>query len=299
MNQLQSSDAGSIPAISTWWLTSSCPLRGKALLVNRVILPAGGRYTLNTMKRYLIFALLFLYACQALPVVTPIPTVASTRSLPSPVPASATPTQIPSPTRTATPPPLTFTEEFDAIPAYWSTLYASGQSGRAEVLERDGTLVYQLYQANTWVYALFGANEYQAVRLQTRFENQASELNYVGLLCSYDEQAGWFEFNLSSDGSYNLLFGQWIAPDMARYIPILNDTSEYIFTGRETNEMSLECFENTVQLYINDKLIRKMDVARFERIGGKIGLAVASFEDLPVIAAFDWVRVSSIDAPTP
>ena len=56
----------------------------------------------------------------------------------------------------------------------------------------------------------------------------------MGLVCHYDEQDGWYEFNISNDGTYNLLYGQWLAEEIARYTPILNDTSERIEVGNAT-----------------------------------------------------------------
>ena len=251
------------------------------------------------MKILLFLGLLLLTACQASPAVTPRPAASPARASPTPIPTTPTPTLVPLPTITATPPPLYFEEEFETIPAYWSTLYASGGNGRAETYSRYGWLHFELYDANTWAYAIFGAHEYESVHIETRIENRASPVNYTGLLCNYNEQAGWFEFNLSVDGTYNLLFGQWLAEDVARYSPILYDTSPYILADSPINAMGLDCYENTVQLYFNGKLFRKLDVSRFKLARGKVGLAVASFDDLPVIVAFDWVKVSSIESPSP
>ena len=239
-----------------------------------------------------VLALLLLTACQTAPAVAPRLTAAPTRAAPTPLPASSTPSPVPPPTLTPTPPPRYFTEEFETLPAYWSTLYASGGSGDAQVLDHDGQLRFELYAPNTWAYTVFGAYSYEAVHLETRVESLASAVHYAGLLCNYDENAGWFEFNLSADGSYNLLFGQWLAEGIARYTPILDDSSPYILTEGGVNEMGLDCYEGIVQLYFNGKLFRKLDVSRFERTGGKIGLAAASFDDLPVIVAFDWLRVT-------
>jgi hypothetical protein len=176
-------------------------------------------------------------------------------------------------------------------------LYASGRS--AETYRRYGWLVFELYDPNTWTYAIFGAHEYESVHLETRIENRASPVNYTGLLCNYDEQAGWFEFNLSVDGTYNLLLGQWLAEGVARYTPILSDASPYIVPDSPINAMGLDCYENTIQLYFNGKLFRKLDISRFERPAGKIGLAAASFDELPVIVAFDWVKVEPLESPSP
>ena len=248
------------------------------------------------MRASLLIGFLLLSACQAPPT---SPAASPTGTPPSPVPASATATLTPAPTVTPSPPPRFYLEEFESTPAYWSTLYASGPGQNADILNRDGRLVFELYHANTWAYAIFGAHAYKSVKVQTGFVNQGSDSNYAGLLCLYDEQAGWIEFNLSNDGTFSLLFGQWLAEDIARYTPILYETSAYILTEGDFNEMGLDCFEDTVQLYINGKLIRKLDISRFELSRGKVGLAVSSFEDLPVILGFDWVKVSEILTPLP
>jgi hypothetical protein len=241
------------------------------------------------MRAFLLLGFLLLSACQASPAASPQPR--PTHSLPTLLPATPTPTRIPSPTLTSTPPPRYFVEDFEEPPAYWSTLYASGGNGNTEVYSRSGWLHFELSDPNTWVYAIFGAHEYESVHIETRIENRASDVHYAGLLCFYDEQAGWIEFNLSGAGTFNLLFGQWLAEGIARYTPILDEPSLYILTEGGGNEMGLDCYEDTVQLYFNGKLFRKLDVSRFDHPRGKVGLAVASFDDLPVIVAFDWVKV--------
>ena len=252
------------------------------------------------MKKLFLIGLILLTACQTAPSVTPtaMPTSTATRILSTPVPVSSpqgattTATITPSPTVTPEPPQRFFTEEFDSPPAHWSTLTASGDSGRIETLNQDGKLTFELYAPNAWQYTIYGAQEYDTVHIEASIESSGSDLNYMGLVCSYDEQAGWFEFNISNDGSYNVLYGQWLGEGVASYLPVADGDSEYINVGNGTNEMGLDCLGDTLQLYINGKLFRKLDVSRFELTGGKVGFAVASFEELPVILAFDWVRVS-------
>ena len=243
------------------------------------------------MKKILLIGLLILTsACQP-PSGSQSATPAPTRITPTVEPATVIPTSIPAPTDTPTPPKRYFTEEFNAPPTYWSTLYASGDTSRVSILNEKGKLTFELYSLNAWVYAIYGAFEYESVHIETLVENHGSEINAMGLVCHYDEQEGWYEFNISSDGSYNILYGQWLADGIARYAPILNDTSERIKTGNAAHEIGLDCYENIVQFYINDKIIRKLDVARFGLTGGKVGLSLASFEEAPVILSFDWVKV--------
>jgi hypothetical protein len=247
------------------------------------------------MKKLLWIGLFLFTACLS-PVegqpATPVPTHTATRLIPTTVPATATVTFTPPPTFTPEPPPRFFTEEFDNAPVGWSTLHASGDASRVETLNQDGKLTFELYSSNAWLYAIYGAQEYDTVHIETRSESSGSLSNYVGLVCNYSEQEGWIEFNISSDGSYTILHGRWLGEGIASYMPVADGVSEYINVGNIANEIGLDCLGDTLQLYINGKLFRSIDVSRFEMDGGKVGLAVASFEEVPVILAFDWVKVS-------
>jgi len=251
------------------------------------------------MKKILLFGLFLLTACLPLsdgqgatPEPSPAPEATATRIIPATVPATVTPTIVPSPTATRLPPEKYFTEEFDTTPIYWSTLYASGDPGRVDILNNDSALTFELYSPNAWLYAIYGAYEYDSVHIETLVESRGSDLNAMGLVCNYNEQSGWYEFNISTDSTYNVLYGQWIAEGIARYMPILNDTSDQIATGNAINGIGLDCYENILQLYINGKLIRKLNVEHIGLSGGKVGLSLGSFEEPPVILGFDWVKVS-------
>ena len=251
------------------------------------------------MKKILLFGLFLLTACLPLsdgqgaaPKPSPVPKATATRIIPATVPATVTPTIVPSPTATRLPPEKYFTEEFDTTPIYWSTLYASGDPGRLDILNNNSTLTFELYSPNAWLYAIYGAYEYDSVHIETLVESRGSDLNAMGLVCNYNEQSGWYEFNISTDSTYNVLYGQWIAEGIARYMPILNDTSDQIATGNAINGIGLDCYENILQLYINGKLIRKLNVEHIGLSGGKVGLSLGSFEEPPVILGFDWVKVS-------
>ncbi len=248
------------------------------------------------MQRTLLIGLILLTACQPdLPLTTATPA----RFIPTLLPASspqgitATPAPTSTPALTPTPPPRFLVEEFEHLPAHWTTLYASGEPERTALLQQDGKLLLELYGSNTWLYAIYDMYEYDAVHLETRVEASQSNLNYMGLVCHYDEQKGWYEFNLSSEGAYSLLYGQWLAEGIARYTLIRSEASDRIARGNAINELGLDCAKNNVQLYINGKLIRKIDVSRFGLTGGKIGLTAASFDDLPVILAFDWIKIEA------
>jgi len=218
----------------------------------------------------------------------------ATRITPTDVLATDTPTSVPSPTVTATllPPERYFTEEFDSVPGTWSTLHASGDSSRVEILNENSKLTFEIYSPVTWLYAIYGPFEYERVHIETRVESLGSQTNLMGLVCHYNEQEGWYEFNISNNGEYSVLYGQWLGEGIAIYTPILDDTTNQIVTGNSINEIGLDCYDNILGLYVNGSLIRNTNVEYIGLAGGKVGLSLGSFEEPPVILSFDWVKVS-------
>lgn len=241
----------------------------------------------------ILLTVLLLAACQPVPAAAPTTAPVSTLT-PTSVPATVTPTVLPTATFTAVPPtplPRFFTEEFDGTAPAWSLLQSNGETPPAVRLQ-DGALILDLQQPYQWTYAILGAEEYVDVRLDALVQSRGTGPEALGLVCRYSEANGWYEFNISSDGSYSVLFGQWLEDGIATYSPIAAAESEYLKRGGEQNEIGLACQEDTLWLYLNGKLFRKLDVARFGLREGRLGLAAASFENLPVTASFDWVKVS-------
>jgi len=250
------------------------------------------------MKKLLIGCLILINACQPA-TATPVAPLFPTATLPpTPVHATVTPEPTASQTLepTSTPLPRVFINEFDASLAGWVILQA-GNDSVPNVTTENSSLILQMDSLHTWVYALYGPQDYTNVRVDASFENRAGSPSSIGVICRYSEEKGWFEFNISTDGTYNVLYGKWLTVGIADYLPILADESEYIQPGVTSQEIGMICEDNTLWLYINGKLFRKADVTRYEVTEGKVGITASSFENFPVIAAFDWVKVGEASSP--
>jgi hypothetical protein len=243
------------------------------------------------MKKLFIGYLIIISACQsATP--TPVPPLFPTATLPPTLtPATITPQPTPTLEPTPTPLPRLFTNEFDGSLAGWVILQAGSDSVPNINTEND-RLIVQMDSPYTWVYAIYGAQDYGDIRIEAEFSNQAGSPSSIGLLCRYTESDGWFEYNVSTDGTYNVLYGQWLSTGIADYLPILSESSGEIQPSGASQEIGLICSGTTVSLFVNQIRIRNVDVSRYELAEGKVGITVASFENTPVIAGFDWVKVS-------
>jgi hypothetical protein len=243
----------------------------------------------SVMKKILLGCFVFLIACQG---ATPAPVQESTPTAslpPQPEPATATVTFTAAPTFSPTPIPLYFTEDFNSSDTGpWDSLQTGGEAASVLGIE-NGLLRFDLPSANSWYYAIHNVHDYEDVNITAKFSGPPS--GSTGLICRHSEN-GWFEFNIASDGTYNVLFGQSLGDGIANYLPIASDPSEYLSPGTMDYEMGLTCQQNLLSLFINGKLIRNLDVSRFVLTVGKVGISTASFEEAHSIITFEWFRVN-------
>ncbi len=220
------------------------------------------------MKKFILGCLILITACQ--PAVTPTPSASlfpTATALPTQIPFTETPAPTPTLEPSPTAFPQFFTNEFDSALAIDSNY--------------------------TWVYALYGAQDYDSVHVDTKFVNNAMSPASIGLICNYSDNDGWFEYNVTTDGSYNVLYGKWLSTGVADYLPVLNGTSSLIQQSGVEQSIGFTCSNATLMLSINDTIVRSVEVSHYGLTSGKVGLTASSYENTPVIASFDWVKVKA------
>jgi hypothetical protein len=248
---------------------------------------------IGIMKKLLLIGFVFIAACQpatAMPTTT-LPPTATIPPSQTPIPFTDTPAPTVTLEATPTPLPRFFTNEFDVALASW-TILQTGNETTPVVKTENSSLILQLDAPFVWAYAVYDAQEYENIRIDARFANQGGSPASIGLICRYNETEGWLEYNVSTDGTYSLLYGHWLATGIANYLPVMDGSSNLIQPSGAAQEISMVCSGTTVSLLVNQTVVRNADVSRYELTTGKIGITVSSFENTPVIAAFDWVRVS-------
>lgn len=242
-------------------------------------------------KRATLLLLFLVSACEvpaatapATELVHPSPSPVSTSTLrPSPVPPAATATLAPA--------PRMFTEEFDAGAPHWIFVQAGGGAQAPDASADTGSLRFNLIAPDQWAYALYDAHVYADVRLGARVEFGAGGRGSAGMICRYDQAAGWYEFNIFADRTYTLLFGQWLAEGVARYTPLVIAESEEIIPSG--NEIGLVCEGDILTPYINGVQMRRRQETMHVLHEGRIGVSAASFEDSPLEISYDWISVGS------
>jgi hypothetical protein len=244
-------------------------------------------------KIILIGCLILITACQSTSAgqtETPAPSSTATPP-PTPIPFTVTPEPTATLALSPTPFPRFFTDEFDSSLAGWAILQAGNESVPNTKTE-NGNFIMQMDSPFSWLYAIYGAQDYANVRIDAQFTNQAGSPSSMGLICRYSEENGWFEYNVSTDGSYNLLYGSWLAVGIADYLPITDGSSNLIQPSGAPQLIGLVCSDTALALYINDTIIRNVDVTNYGLTEGSVGITASSYENTPVVVALERVIVS-------
>ena len=193
-----------------------------------------------------------------------------------------------------------FQEDFNGGLDGWSHFVVSGKD--YSVLDKDpndmklniedGFLLFDLEGKGEWAYSIYNAQTYDDVRIDVSAENRGTNDNNISLICRYSPDQGWYEFNIANSGLYNIYYAQKSPDNKIIYSLIADGGSNKIKQGKNTNLYSIVCQGRTLTLYINNIKTRQIDDNQYVLTKGNVGLSVSSFNDLPAIVGFDWVKIS-------
>ncbi len=193
-----------------------------------------------------------------------------------------------------------FQEDFNSSLSGWSHFVVNGKD--YSIFEsdppsfsmnvEDGFLVFDLKDIGLWAYAVYDGQQYDNVRVDVSAENRGTNDNSISLVCRYSTKNGWYEFNITNGGLYNILYAQ-ITPDKkVSYSRIADGGSNKIKQGKATNLYSIICKGHTLTLFINNVQTRTIDDNDYVLNSGEIGLSVSSFNNPPDTVGYDWVKIS-------
>ena len=213
----------------------------------------------------------------------------------------AEPTAPPPPTNT--PEPVAqqfFTETFDENSGNWSYFMVNGSLstvtdgfGKNNVAIEGGRYVFKLEDKYQWAYVKYDPYEYENVRVQIVAENRGANNNNVSIICRYTPDVGWYEFNIANNGLYWIYYAEYREQGTkVRYNYIINGGSNKIHTGKETNTYTAICDGRTLSLEINGFETNSIEEKQYVLRQGSVGVAVSSFNVLPINVEIDEVTIS-------
>jgi hypothetical protein len=182
-----------------------------------------------------------------------------------------------------------FIEEFDGtLDNYSFDVYGPGNHDDVEIKPEDGVLKFIHSGPDVYSYVYYDAYTYDDVRIDVEAENLATNDNSVNIMCRYDPDKGWYEYDIDNDGQWNLWY--YDAEVAQGYTKLYDGGSTAINMGRDTNLYTVICQGNELSLYINGKLTRTVENKNIKR--GEIGFGVSSYDSYPVKINVNWLQIS-------
>jgi hypothetical protein len=219
-----------------------------------------------------------------------------------PEPTEVPPTEPPATEPPATEPPASqaqqfFTEEFDnPLSGDWSIFTITDPNvsdlDKVTVESENGNLVWNFDSEYVYYYLFYNAFEYEDVKVEARADNRGKNNNSVSLICRYDEEVGWYEFNIANNGLYDILYAEVLDSGKISWNRIANGGSNAINQGKEVNEYSITCQGEELTLNINGDEVISIKESRYGLRSGQVGVSVSSFNVLPILIEMDWIRIS-------
>jgi len=186
-----------------------------------------------------------------------------------------------------------FTEDFNGSLDNWNHFVAGGQESQVTSSVENGFLNFEIKSKGLYYYLYYTPKTYSNVRIAVRAENRGSANNTVIIVCRYNEDKGWYEFNINSGGLYKILYTSWNTDKQNTSSKIIiNGGSTLIHTGREVNEYTATCNDRTLSLSINGSEVRSEVDNNFVLGDGYAGIGVASEKFVPVEVGIDSVSIS-------
>ena len=269
---------------------------------------------MKTLRPLLFFVSVLLIAGMACqfgnPPATQAPPTPVQVDNPTPVPPEPTevpPTEVPPTEPPATEPPATepptpeaqqfFTEEFDnPLSDDWTTFTITEPNvsnlDKVTVEADNGNLVWNFDSEYVYYYLFYKAFTYEDVKVEARADNRGKNNNTVSLICRYDEEVGWYEFNIANNGLYEILYAEVLESGKIRYNRVANGGSNAINQGKEVNEYSATCQGDELTLNINGDEVISIKEKKYGLRQGQVGISVSSFNVLPILIEMDWIKIS-------
>jgi hypothetical protein len=182
-----------------------------------------------------------------------------------------------------------YVEEFDGDLSSWSYFLMSGDESYMDLFIDYGRLVFDLRGYDQFVYLIYDEYIYDSVRIDVEAENLGKNTNSVSLVCNYSDRFGWYEFNISNGGLYDILVYSELD---GGYFTLVSGGSKNVRIGRDVNTYTAICQGNKLQLFINGAFEREFTDTKYNLREGQVGVSVSSFDVLPILVELDYFAIS-------
>jgi len=213
-----------------------------------------------------------------------------------PAAVSPSPTGSALPAATAAPTSLVashyfFEEEFSGDFLGWSTVVTRGDADLLDLQTKEGALAFDIGGKRLRAFTLFQGGLYKNVRMDARVVHPHDTDFAADLICRYSKGEGWYQFEVFNSGLFNLYHMKW--DEYLKPVPTLLAQGGSPAMRPDANILTMLCQERMLSLYVNGQMAVSYEENQYALALGQVGIGVSSFDAIPLVINFDWVKLAT------
>ena len=186
-----------------------------------------------------------------------------------------------------------FTEDFNGDLKNWNHFIVGGLENGVKAGIENGFLNLEIKGKDQHYYTYYTAKTYSNVSIDVHTENVGQYNNTVTIFCRYNEDKGWYEFNINTGGLYKILYTKWNSDKQNTSSSVIaNGGSNLVRAGKDVNEYTVTCDGRNLSLSINGTEVSTVVDNNFTLADGYAGIGIASEKLVPIENRIDSVTFS-------
>jgi hypothetical protein len=169
----------------------------------------------------------------------------------------------------------------------------SGDVDLLDLQTKNGALVFDIGDQDLTALSFFQTSIYKNVWIDLRVTNRGGTDHAVNVICRYDKEEGWYQFQIFNSGLFNLYYMLWDENLKPQPTLLTQGVSNAMRPNDAANDLSVICNGRVLSLYVNGRMAVTYEENQYVLPAGQIGIGVSSFDEIPVVVQFDWMKLET------
>lgn len=158
---------------------------------------------------------------------------------------------------------------------------------KAGVELRDGVINFNIESYWLYYYFIYQPQVYEDVKISVEVENKGYSSSTASLICRYDENLGWYEVKIDSQGQWAMFYYDYAL--QKKWNRLTNGGATEFNYGKDTNKYTMVCEGREISFYINDVLSQTIEDKNLKN--GKVGFSIQSPKTYTIMNV-PWFEIS-------
>lgn len=179
-------------------------------------------------------------------------------------------------------------DQYDRFILYDNKIQRNNESleKKSGVEISDGEISFNIKEYWLYYYFIYQPQVYDDVKISVEVENLGFPASMAALICRYDEDLGWYEVKIDSQGQWAMFYFDKL---LNKWNRLTNGGAAVFNYGKDTNKYTLVCEGKEISFYVNDVFSQTIENKNLK--SGKVGFSIQAPRTYTIMNV-PWFEVS-------